>query len=174
MATWRRLALSVVTLSAITQTSANDITVWSNAQRKLRGLVQLENPGRQPVLATEAYADIAERSLPISKAVANLNIQSYAENQTALPVYSTTTHDANFCALSKCSFLGFGSCDSLASAEINLHYVYRTSFSCKLLGQQQMCCAQTCKADIECPLQHYCQSFNSGQKYCYRCQDCPA
>ena len=85
-----------------------------------------------------------------------------------------TTLDPSICSTTTCRLLGQSlACDKLASVlDENLNYVHHSTWSCRGIGQLQRCCAQTCKADTECPEQHFCQSFNSGQKYCYKCTDC--
>lgn len=94
-------------------------------------------------------------------------------NSTETLGFSGSTLDEAICSLTSCSILGKASCDVKSVLAAGLHYVYHSSQACNLLGRQHRCCAQTCKADSECPLNHYCQGFNSGQKYCYHCHDCP-
>lgn len=83
------------------------------------------------------------------------------------------TVDEELCAESACGVVKAASCLEQDSADPNLNFVYQSTRSCGVVGYQHRCCAQTCKADVDCPAQYFCQGFNSGQKYCYKCHNCP-
>ena len=115
----------------------------------------------------------AEQHLPAVLPEEQTQSATLLQEPEEADVLFTGTYDGSVCSLTSCSFLDKPHCEVPAVLDQGLHYVYADTLSCKLLGHQYKCCAQTCKADSECPPQHYCQGFNSGQKYCYGCHDCP-
>ena len=165
MSGWAGLALASL-LSVATAARVGPDAVVLGTQQQLVEPMELADDTLTEIL-DEPGSHNASLSPPGNSALPT------ADGQTDARAGVATTYDTSFCWTSKCTFTSFSSCEAGPDVDRNLHYIHHSSVPC-LWGLQHQCCAQTCKADVECPSQSFCQGFNSGQKYCYHCQDCPS